>query len=267
MVSIIIPHFKEPYLDKTIASLKEGAEGEIEVLAMDGANGMRAAINGGLKKATGDYIMKCDAHCTFASGYDKVLSTDCAEHWLMIPRRYSLIEDSWTRNENWRIRDYHYLTYPKDTPWGFGIFPIDWFRQGLENVLVDDTMTFQGSCWFANRKYFMDRVGLLDDRAETYGTFADEPLEIGLKYWLGGGEVKVDKKTWYAHLRKTKHHYNSHQFTYRHKRDEDAISGHTWGANHWLHNEEPNMIHPFSWLIEKFWPVPSWPEDWRTKWG
>ena len=263
-LSIIIPYLKEPYLDKTIESLTKNATGKIEVLAMEGLNGMRSGINAGLAKATGDYIMKCDAHCVFAPGYDKIIE-DCQENWLMIPRRYSLLEEPWDRDINSRIRDYHYLSFLGQSSWGLGIYPIEWRRRGRESFDIDDTMTFQGSCWIANRKYFMEHVGFLDDRRETYGPYSDEPLEVGLKYWLGGGEVKVNKKTWYAHLRKTMHHYNSFRFSRRGKRDQAAYDGHTWGAKHWLKNEEPNMIHPFSWLIEKFWPVPSWPENWQEE--
>ena len=72
MVSIIIPYYHEPYLEKTIASLKENAVGEVEILAEEGSKGMRVAINEGLKKATGDFLMKCDAHCIFGKDYDKI---------------------------------------------------------------------------------------------------------------------------------------------------------------------------------------------------
>jgi len=38
---------------------------------------MRGAINVGLKKAKGKFIMKCDAHCAFAPGYDKIMAQHC----------------------------------------------------------------------------------------------------------------------------------------------------------------------------------------------
>ena len=79
MVSVIIPSYKEPYLEKTIASLKEGAEGEIEILNIDG-KGMREAENEALKQAKGEFLMKTDAHCLFAKGYDRVLSMSCMEN-------------------------------------------------------------------------------------------------------------------------------------------------------------------------------------------
>ena len=128
---------------------------------------------------------------------------------------------------------------------------------------IDDTMTFQGSCWMANKKHFLKLVGSLDDRAETYSPFGAEPLEIGLKYWLGGAQVKVVKKAWYAHLFKKRRHYQTRLFSRRYKNNQ--VNSRTWASKHWMNNEEPGMIHPLSWLVEKFWPVPTWPKD-RSLW-
>jgi glycosyltransferase involved in cell wall biosynthesis len=292
MVSIIIPTNKDPYIYKTIDSLLENAIGEVEIISVldnftpdppikkdkrvkvirskNGRRGMRAAINTGIAKSKGDYIMKTDCHCLFAPGYDKVLSENCAEDWLVIPRRYSLDENRWERIDSRPYRDYHYLSFPTPVPgYGICISNRDWLERGYRRrdpkYDIDDTMTFQGSCWFANKKYFMKHVGFLDDRPETYGTFADEPQEIGLKYWLGGGANKVVKKTWYAHLSKQPRHYAAGIFSGEFKRDNIAKHGRTWSARHWVNNEEPGMKRKFAWLIEKFWPVPTWPQD-RKLW-
>lgn len=290
MISIIIPTYKDPFLQKTIDSLLENAQGEIEVIpVLDGYipgtpiksdsrvrainlpenRGMRGAINAGIAKVKGEFIMKCDSHCLFGPGYDKIMTENCAENWLMIPRRYSLDIANWQRDEKRPVRDYHYLSFPVITrDYGIclsnqGYWPERTRERKDPRYDIDDTMTFEGSCWLANKKYFMKRVGFLDDRKETYGTFADEPQEIGLKYWLGGGENKVIKKTWYAHLVKRNHHYKAGLFTREYKTGANAARSRTWSAKHWMNNEEPDMIHPFSWLVEKFWPVRTWPEDRR----
>lgn len=300
MLSVVIPAYKEPFLQKTIDSLLKNARGTVEIIpVLDGYTpstpikpnskvrvislsknqGMRAAINAGIAKSRGKYIMKCDAHCLFGPGFDKIMVKNCAENWLMIPRRYSLDEINWEADEKkmiWKrdnrrpIRDYHYLTIPgRNNGYGICLSNQDWLRRGSERADpkydIDDTMTFQGSCWLANKKYFMKRVGFLDDRRETYGTFADEPQEIGLKYWFGGGEVKVIKKTWYAHLSKQPRHYKAGIFNRHYKISHEAARNRTWSAKHWVEGKEPGMMHPFSWLVEKFWPVPSWPED-RSLW-
>jgi hypothetical protein len=132
---------------------------------------------------------------------------------------------------------------------------------------IDDTMTLQGSCWFAEKDYFMKHVGYLDDSPETYSTFAGDQLELGLKYWLGGGKVKVNKKTWYAHLFKNKKWYADKPVEKREKRKIKNVSGYEWSTKHWMNDEEPNMIYPFSWLVDKFWPIPGWPSDWKDSWG
>ena len=231
---------------------------------------MRAGVNIGLALAKGDYLMKCDAHCLFAEGFDETILKDFEDNWLVIPRRYSLYADGWKRDMRFPPKDYHYLSFPVPSrSYGLSIFPQEWRERRIDRAeyMIDDTMTFQGSCWIAKRDYFMNHVGFLDDRPEAYTQFAGEPLEIGLKYWLGGGEVKVNKNTWYSHLFKNKNFYKNvaKPGAKRFKIEKKTAGGHSYGARHWMRNEEPNMIHPFSWLIEKFWPVPGWSED-RNLW-
>lgn len=279
-LSIVIPSYRDPLLQKTVNSLLENAEDSIEIIViLDGYipaiplkedsrikvihleenHGMRNAINTGLAESKGKFIMKIDEHCVVGPGYDKIMTENCAENWLMIPRRYSLDEENWKRNESKPINDYHYLSFPQESQYGKGLFVVPWHKDN--DLEIDDTMTFQGSCWLANRKYFMEHVGLLDDSLNTYGTFVGEQHEIGLKYWLSGGEVKIIKKTWYAHLCKRKRH---HKITgKRFKIRKENIVFQNWTADHWINNKEPNMVQPFSWLIKKFWPIPTWPDDWQ----
>ena len=276
-LSVIMPGRKEPYMQRTIDSFLEASRlaNDVEIIAvLDGPwitglthdsrvkqvmlkepQGMRGAINAGLSYATGDYILKVDAHCAFAPGFDKTMIEACQDDWLMIPRRYSLNDALWGPQKINDPRDYHYLLYPaagQMTPHNWGCQHKPW---------IDDTMTYQGSCWMANREQFMKRVGYLDDRVTTYGTFVAEQLEVGLKYWLGGGEVKVNKKTWYAHLWKMPRHYITGEFEIK----SSWKANWQWATRHWINDEEPGMVRPFSWLVEKFWPVPSWPED-RNQW-
>ncbi|KKS95274.1 MAG: hypothetical protein UV71_C0009G0010 [Microgenomates group bacterium GW2011_GWC1_43_13] len=219
--------------------------------------GMRGGINNGLKAAKGKFIMKCDDHCLFAKGFDKILTNTMQENWLVTPKRYSLNEVKWERDETRPIKEYLYLSYPKKSVHGLAMFPVDWNKKS--DRLIDDTMMIQGSCWLANRKYFMKRVGFLDDKPETYGTFAQEPVEVALKYWLGGGAVKVNKNTWYAHLKKSKRYYNETGWAEKFAKQNKAVAkGNEWATVHWMNNEEPNMIHPFSWFIKKFQPIPGW---------
>jgi glycosyltransferase involved in cell wall biosynthesis len=280
-LSVIIPAYKEPFLQRTIDSILENSklDSEIEVLPiLDGpwlteplkrdhrvkviqleSNlGMRAAINTGITESTGEYLLKIDAHCAFGKGFDRILVEDCKDNWLMIPRRYSLEEIEWTLHPDRSTVDYHYLHYPS-TENHYMMTPHYWRRSN--DIMIDDTMTYQGSCWVVNKQYFMENIGLMDDNIHTYGPFISEMLEVGLKYWLGGGEVKVNKKTWYAHLFKMTRHYATGEFA----KKKNYSRCFQWAARHWINNEEPGMIHPLSWLIEKFWPVPTWPQN-RENW-
>lgn len=292
LVSIIIPAYKEPYLQQTIDSLLENAEGDIEILpVIDGPwlttpikkdsrvkviqleknVGHRNAINMGLKNATGNFIMKFDAHAIVGKGFDRIMAENCQDNWLLIPRRYSLNDKTWTIDKTRPTRDYQYLAFPRKTDYGYGLWGVDWTSRTRERSKdhkydIDDTMSFQGSCWFANRKYFLEHVGLLDSREETYGSSVQDPQEIGLKYWLGGGENKVIKKTWYAHLSKRKHHYDAGLFGHAYKDKQRTIPHVNWSSKHWMENSEPKMVHSIEWLINKFSPVPTWQDGWRTTW-
>lgn len=277
-LSVVVPGWHDPLMQKTIDTLLETSElgGDLEVIAVidgpwlkeplkkdsrvkviqfDENRGMRAGINAGLANATGKYFMKTDAHCTYAPGFDKAMVENCEDNWLVIPRRYSLDDNNWCRIERKPYRDYLYLNCPFP---GQNMTPQDWIKED-NGIEIDDMMTFQGSNWIANREYFMKRVGFLDDRNRTYGSFAGDQLEVGLKYWLTDGEVKVNKKTWYAHLWKMTRHYASGEY----RKKQKYFFGWRWCTKHWFNNQEPGMDKPFSWVVEKFWPVPTWPEDWQ----
>lgn len=290
LVSIIIPTYNDPFLQKTIDSLLANAVGMVEIIAiLDGYTpmvpikkdprltlikfkknrGMRAAINAGIKKAKGKFLMKCDSHCSLCPNYDKIMAKNCKSNWLMIPRRYSLDTQNWNKARYTSGIDYHYMSFPVPSQYGTTFTIASWQERKYggpgAKLNIDDTMIFQGSLWFANRKYFIKHVGLLKYGRKTYSSFGCEQVEIGLKYWLGGGRVKIIKSVWYAHLGKRSHHYSSGIFSREYKLSRDAVRGRTWCAKHWMNNEEPNMIHPFTWLVEKFWPIPDWPTD-RKLW-
>lgn len=267
-------------MQKTIDSFIENSDlgGDLEVIAaLDGSymeepkphplvksvrtpeyQGMRGAINAGLSVAQGEYVCKVDAHCAFAPGFDRNMVETCADNWLLIPRRYSLEDSTWDKIDTKPVKDYHYLTFPDPGGW---TAPQIWIRRDRDEFDLDDTMTFQGSCWLANRKFYMETVGFQDDRRKTYGPFAAEQLEVGLKYWLGGHEVKVNKNTWYAHLRKMPRHYNTGMFN---RKTNEWNYNWRWATCHWLNDEEPGMKHSFAWLIDKF--QPPWWENWQETW-
>ncbi len=287
--SIIIPARNEAFLVPTINDVFHNARGEVEVVAIleaytpDGwkelqakhvnlhtiyhnePRGMRPSITEGVRSAQSrgaKYIFKLDAHCSLGEGFDEILKADCEPNWVVVPRRKRLDPVRWelTSTEKPDI-DYHYLSFPND--------PADFGGPGLNGKVweararerrdkpefdIDSEMSSQGSAWFMHAAYF-DQLELMD--AESYGTFWNEFQEIGMKCWLSGGQVKVNKKTWYAHWHKGKAG-RGYRLT------ESLLKQ---GRNHtmkWLHNEAwAKQTLPFKTLIERFWPVPTWPENWE----
>ncbi len=273
-LSIIIPSRNEIFLGKTIEDMLTKAEGEIEIIAvLDGywvdsptenpkviylhlgkSKGMRGAINSGVAIAKAKYIMKSDAHCMFDIGFDIKLIADIRPNWVVVPRRYALDAENWKMLENPKYPvDYMYLS--KDLR---GEVWDEKNREAkLKEKLIDENMSSQGSCWFMHKDYFHELE--LEDE-ENYGTFSNEFQEIGLKCWLSGGRVVTNKKTWYAHLHKNKKMGRGYTLP------GDQLEKGTAYTNRWLTNTAwHKQTLPFTWLIEKFWPVPGWPED-RTKW-
>lgn len=290
MVSIIIASRVDEFLQRTIDDLMAKAEGEVEVIVvLDGYwpdpmlaedprvviihqgiihdnVGMRGGINAGVDVARGDYIMKIDEHCMVDQGYDVKLAADCKDNWVVIPRRYRLDAHNWAVIEDGRPPiDYMYLAYPftgsDDAPRNLhGLIWNDRYHK-RKDILLDDTMSWQGSCWFMKRKYWQDLIGPLDDK--NYGSFIQEAQEIGNKVWLSGGRLVVNKKTWYAHYHKRKEDkglgFSNHQQRVHMAGKE---KGRQYSIDFWFNNKWGKRVHDFEWLIEKFWPVPTWPDNW-----
>ncbi len=277
-VSVLIPARNEPYLQQTINDVLLTASGGVEIIVvLDGywpqptiedhpdvilihrsePMGMRHAINSAASVATGKYLMKLDAHCKLADGWDDTLKANCQESWVSIPRRFDLVPDRWRRKVKEPV-DYHYLS----CPWG-DKYPYMkgrvWKERALSRSMVDvdDEMTTQGSCWFMHRSHFENTIGGLDD--ELFGGFGQEAQEVCNKTWLSGGRVVVVKTTWYAHWNKPNRGYSLAKGQHDHARQVSL--------DYWTNNKWPGQTRPLSWLIEKFSPVPTWPDDWRIRYA
>ncbi len=216
MLSIVIPSYKDPLLKKTIESILENAQGEVEVIAvldgywppreslvsdprvrylhLGGNRGMRRAINAGVDVSRGEFIMRSDEHCAFGPGFDLILTRDCQENWIMTPRRYFLDP------VKWEVLD---------------IPPVDHMKLKIVNVAsgvqkfsgveaagddslpIEETMAMQGSCWIMRRDWWDRVIGELQN--EGYGPLYQDSHEMVFKTWKAGGKLMVDKNTWHAH--------------------------------------------------------------------
>lgn len=284
-VSIIVPSANERWLARTVDDLFAKATGDIEVIVVLDAwwpdpilddrdnlimihrsvrRGMRDGINSAAAIAKGKYLMKCDAHCMFGEGYDEILQADCEDNWVVIPRRYSLDAENWAINPKPPI-DYEHIFYPYAHPDDLGLHARPWPQRASErqDVLVDENMAFQGSCWFMTAEHFNQRIGGLSEVG--YESFMGEPQEIGFKTQLGpwGGMVMCNKKTSYAHLHKGHTDWKSDESASGRISGSERWRGNAYSFDFWWHDKWEGRAHDMDWLIEHFWPLPAWPEDWR----
>ena len=285
MVSVLIPARNEIFLHKTIKDLLAKARGEIEIIAvLDGywpptdqliddprviylhlgqSKGMRNAINSAVAISKGEYLMKLDAHCMMDEGFDVKLVADRPEYekeigndnWIVIPRRLRLDAENWTLQEVGKPPiDYEYLSSPADA----GIKGNKWDQRTRErmDVLIDETMSFQGSLWFMTKNHFLNDLGGMSEVG--YGHFVREAQEIGLKTFLSGGRVYTNKKTWYAHLHKGKTYGRMY---FLDARVMDA--GNKYCDSYWFGNKWEGAKYDLAWLIERFGgdKVPTWTKE------
>jgi glycosyltransferase involved in cell wall biosynthesis len=245
------------------------------------SQGMRVAINQAVSVAKGKYVMKTDDHCKFSEGYDVILAADCDDNWLAVPARYSLDGQAWLDGKE-NVRKYGpihhlYLTYPfrndEQFSWGmhgkkwmgeYGVTSCNCCRKGgyfhreeqRKNILIDDILSIQGSCWFMPRQLFHDLDCM---QVQGYGDY-QEAQELIFKVSLSGGRCVVNKNAWYAHLHKGSdwgRGYSS--VSYNEKRRSEIYS-----TDFWLNNKWPKQIKTFKELIENplWWPMDLWPTDW-----
>lgn len=274
-VSIVIPSRNEEYLPHTVKNILEGAKGDIEIIAvLDGyakkpvlpkdervktiwrkeAKGMRDSINTGAKAATGEYLMKCDAHCAFAPDFDTVLKQNCEPDWVVVPRRHAIDKRNWTRHPNKEIYyDFQYISHPKDPNYTFK--GVDWpeYANRVKGQKIVDLMTSQGSCWFMHKSFF-EKIGGLDDK--NYGTMGAEAQEVCLKTWLSGGRYVLNRSTWYAHKKK-RVGKRKNEYGYR-KPAGQWRKSRAYAISCWTKNKWPGQVRELKWLIDKFKPVPGW---------
>ncbi len=116
---------------------------------------------------------------------------------------------------------------------------------------VCDVMTALGACFFMRRERFIE-IGGLDEQGGIWGQFG---VEIALKSALSGGRHVVNKRTWMAHLFRTKG--GEFGFPY-------ALSGHevdqarAYSRSIWMNNAWPMQVRTLRSYVEQFSPVPDW---------
>lgn len=292
-VSIIIPSRNETHevapgvtvLQRMVQDIYEKATGEFEVLVgFDGPPyqsfpdypnlkvlklpdpiGLKPMVNMLAGLATGKYLYKSDSHCMFGKGFDEILQADMEDNWLVMPRFYVLDAEKWDWQDD-RHYDYFYLSCPLTDPDQFkfkagGHWPERTAeREGKPELMIDETIQMHGSGWFVSKSFFWDCLKGMS--SEGYDNFGMEPPELCLKTWLGpwDGKVMVNKKTWYAHMHKGKERPRGWPLS-----KERIFNSYDYAATYWMSDSWKQRAHDIEWLIERFMPMPTWPEDWWYK--
>lgn len=295
-LSIIIPARNEEFLSRTIEDILAHARGDTEIIVICDGNwpdppiqdhprvtlihhaesiGQRAATNEGAGLSKAEFIMKCDAHCAFAKGFDVELMKNCEPDWTVIPRMYNLHAFDWVcqcgdrtyqgpkidkceecggtdikRDIVWKRRrgtkvDFAYFNNElKFTYWR------DYKHRPEAKGDIVDVMSSVGACWMMQRKRFVE-IGGMD---ESHGSWGQMGVELACKSWLSGGRQVVNKKTWFAHLFRTRKGfgfpYPNPGVSKARKRSRDL----------WFNSKWPLAKHDLQWLVDKFAPVPTWDE-------
>lgn len=256
--------------------------------------GQRAATNEGARISTAKYVMKFDAHCMFDDGFDIKLMADCQHDWTVVPRMYNLHVFDWV------CRGCGARTYQNGMPARCEVPDPDkkegtipnpacssttfkkeivwhprWDKRYNDFMRFDNTLHFQywsdyrkrpeaqgdivdqmcciGACWMMERSRYWE-IGGMDEK---HGSWGQMGAEISCKSHLSGGRQVVNKKTWFSHLFRTQRSfgfpYHNPQSAVNQARE---YSRWLWRGGNW-----PQAIHPLSWLLEKYWPIPDWTDE------
>ena len=277
-VSILIPSRNERYLARTVQDVLTQARGDVEcIVVLEGYHdhqlptddkrlvvlhhgspkGMRQSINEAASVAHGDYLLKLDAHCALDEGYDLKLLAYAAPHAVQVPRRYSLDAEGWTRMPKTPI-DAHYLSYPWEAhrtgDGSMGLHGTVWKDRAAalakEESMIASEMSSQGSCWFMAKSFWKLVIGPLDHKR--YGNFIQEFQEIGMKAWLSGGQVLVNKHTWYAHLHKGKSYtgLDGKQGRGYFISTSEQTRGTNAAIDYWMFDRWPEAKRKLRWFVE-----------------
>jgi len=270
MITVIIPSRKERYLEATIQDVMAKATGPVEVIAiLDGCDppertpgavylktdgiGMRASINLAVDAASYNYLLKLDAHCMMAPGWDAQLLTDHIPGCVQVPRRYRLDPEKWEKGTEYF--DYQHIIFPlKFNPPQLHGFKSPERQLAHADILIDDTFTFQGSGWFMEKEHYRACGLLWVDEYESQ--MQGEPEDIGFCTRQRGGRLLVNKNTYMAHWYKPKETGRGYFMDSR-----KAGRAYAYAYQRWVHDNKDL----FTKTVEQFLPLSGWPKDWVAR--
>lgn len=301
-LSVIIPARNEEWLSRTIEDVLANLRADTEIIVvLDGswpdpplvqhprvnvvhlpdAIGQRAATNLGVRISTARYVMKLDAHCSVAEGFDTALiaaAQELGEDVTQVPAQKNLHIFDWVCACGWREyqgprpaacgqcgnadltreivwkprRGTTTTTWRFDADLHFQYFGE--FEQRAEATGdLTETMCCLGACWFLSRNRYW-QLGGLDEQHGSWGAMG---VEVACKSWLSGGRLITNRRTWFAHLFRTRADFS---FPYPIS-GADQDRARRYSRELWMRNVWPRQVLPLRWLVEKFAPVPGWSQE------
>lgn len=253
----------------------------VSVIYHPSSVGQRVAANDAVKLSRGEYIMKVDAHCSFAKGFDTVLMRDIQPNWVMVPTMRNLHAFDWVCKKC-GSRIYQGPTptacakcqspseFDRDILWeakrspqsnSFCFDPEPHFQYFNDFVkrpegqgMITPSMSLQGSCFVISKQSYEE----LDICEENFGNWGSQGIEVAGKAWTSGMEVMVNRNTYYAHMFRTQG--KDFGFPY-HLPEKQVEHAKQYARELFFEGQWRQMIRPLSWLVKKFWPVRGWKDE------
>ncbi len=241
--------------------------------------GQRAMTNRCASLTNSRYLMKVDAHCAFDEGFDVKLMEHMEDDWTVVPIMRNLWAFDWQCNkcgnrtyqgptptsckkcdnteDFQRVIVWEGKTNPQSKSYCFDTEPhFQYFREYSQRPEgkgeLTETMSLQGSCFMLTSDRYW-KLKICDE--ELFGSWGSQGIEVAVKSWLSGGRVLVNHSTWYAHMFRTQ----GGDFGFPYPNPASSVQATKKKARElFFGNKWEGAIHPLSWLVEKFWPVPGW---------
>lgn len=237
LVSVLIPVYKddEPYVEKTIQSLKKNAIGPVEYLVEHDKQeeGHRVLTNRMAKQAKGKYLLRIDAHCAISPQWDMRMKASCKDHRIVTTIIDSLDPDTWEGKK----RDTGLVILDQRMR---NMYPIAWKHPTLRKT-EEETLSMVGCCYMLTKQYYEDSGGC----DESLGKWGASGLEWSLKTWLTGGDMIIRTDVVCAHYFRD----DTTPFGIDVERYEDAYLR---IGRMWRDYRGPGQVRPLSFLAEKF---------------
>ena len=245
---------------------------KVNVIYVPESIGQRAMTNQLCRLSKAKYVMKADAHVSFKQGFDREMIKafeEVGENVVIAPTMRNLWAYDWKCYKD-GPRSYQdkgdvcpqcggkmkkkMLWIAKEKPQSnsfcFDSEPhFQYFNEwkGRHDGEIVETMSLQGSCFMLTREKYWE----LNICAEEFGSWGSQGIEVACKFWLSGGRVLVNKRTYYAHMFRTK----SGVFGFPYPQSGKQVDGAKKMAKDlFFNNKWDKQVRSLSWLVEKFDP-------------